>query len=225
MALDRYSPFCRAALEAYLKWSPGLHSTYLPPAPDTLDRKLPLFFVATHTSWWDAFVLWRLQRAWLGKRERAYTPMLERELAQRRWFTRLGALGIDPSRPASLLSAVHFLKSLRRSTSRFSVIYFPQGEIRSGLESELRFHRGVEVFTKAVAPATIVPVALHYEPLTFRFPSAFALAGDPFVIDRNGVEVSTAQRSVGLARDRLHSFLAAHGEHAPERWPGTRLGY
>jgi 1-acyl-sn-glycerol-3-phosphate acyltransferase len=189
-----------------------LVSEPLPEAP-----RGPVVLVANHVSWWDGFLLGAVRRA-LRPQAVLRTIALERELARHPVLRRIGGIGIDPASPSSILHALRAIARLR--SDDFVLAYFPQGRIAPTHARPLGFHRGIDLALRLVAPATVIPVALHVEPLARFAPTAFVALGAPIdaaTTNHVGLEVRVTR-----LLDDLLAFTAAHGEDAARAWPAFR---
>lgn len=184
--------------------------------PRALPSDRPLLVASNHVSWWDAFTLRELHRA-LRPRAPLYTVMLESELRRFPFFRRLGAVGVEPGSPSSLLRCVRFLAERAEERSDLVVLFFPQGRIWPSHRRPLGFHGGAALLARRLG-AVVLPVAQHVEPLSRVRPTALVSAGEP--LEPEEVPEALESRVEGEA-DRILSFLARHGEAAPRRWPGA----
>lgn len=186
----------------------------LPPhlAPDT-----PLLLVANHVSWWDGFALRELHRVLRGGAP-LYTVMLQREVDRLPFFRWLGAVGIDPASPASILGGLRQLRQRIAERPDAVVAFFPQGRIWPSHRRPLGFRRGVELFAHQLAPLLVLPVALHLEPLQSPAPTLFVIAGEP--LDAAEVDAERLEAEVASLLDGLLAGLAEHGEEIGRAWPG-----
>lgn len=215
--------FSRSAVAAFeLFFRPWMRSRLrgvrLAGLPVRLPARTPLLLIANHTSWWDPFLLRELQRR-LRPAAPFYSVMLQRELARRPLLRPLGALGIDPRRPASVAAAVRELERRLRERPDACVAFFPQGRIWPAYRRPLGFRRGVDLLVRRLRPLTVLPVALHLEPLNAPSPTAFVLAGEPLAADDTGPGPARLEAEVRAGLDRLLAFLAEHGEDAGHVWP------
>lgn len=106
------------------------------------DRSILL--VPNHFSWWDGFFAWKLNTKLLKKK--FYLMMLERELAKRLFFTKLGAFSIS-------YTSKEMIKSLRFATEVLKepnnlLVFYPQGKLFSQHHKALKFQRGIEWIVK-----------------------------------------------------------------------------
>jgi 1-acyl-sn-glycerol-3-phosphate acyltransferase len=215
--------FSRPALAAFeLVVRPSMrlrvHAVRVAGLPRGLPADLPLLLVANHVSWWDPFLLREVHR---GLRPAAplYSVMLLRELRPRPFLRRVGALGIDPERPASVAHAVRELQRRLRERPDSVVAFYPQGRIWPSHRRPLGFQRGVELFLRHLRPLIVLPVALHLEPLAARAPTAFVHVGEPILPGEGPADAGRLEAEVEARLDELHAFLAARGEEAPGAWP------
>lgn len=218
---SRFSPLALRAFEAFfLPWRRRrLAATLLAGLPRDLPRDRPLVLASAHVSWWDAFVLRDIHRA-LRPDAPLYTVMTERELSRFPFFRLIGVFGMDAESPGSVRGALRFLEE-RTGERRDSVlIYFPQGRIWPSHRRPLGFQRGVELFARRIAPAIVLPVAMHHEPLSASSPTVLANAGEPIFTDGGELDHHRLEKAVEAASDALLAFVAAHGEATARAWPG-----
>ncbi|MEO9225890.1 MAG: 1-acyl-sn-glycerol-3-phosphate acyltransferase, partial [Gemmatimonadaceae bacterium] len=126
--------------------------------PCPVSDDVPLLLVANHVSWWDGFLLREVQRE-LRPQSVLYTLALERELREHPVLRLTGGIGVDPASPASILGAVRRFEHKRQEFPHAVFAYFPQGSIAPSYKRPLAFRRGVELFARAIAPLTVLPVA------------------------------------------------------------------
>ena len=197
-----------------------LAGIYLHGLPQAVPENHAVFLVANHVSWWDGFLLREVHRRCVGDRP-LYTVMLEAQLRRFPFFRWMGAIGMTPEEPASLLRVVRFLKAERQQQSALWVAFFPQGRIWPAWRRPLGFQPGLQLFTDAVRPAVVLAVGLHLEPLNQTKPSAFVSVGAPVVAGDDIAQV--AEAAVTDELDRIQQLLHTHGEDAPPHWPGIQI--
>jgi 1-acyl-sn-glycerol-3-phosphate acyltransferase len=214
--------FSRPALAAFeLCFRPWMrrriHQVRIAGLPRALPPGVPLLLVANHASWWDPFLLREVHRR-LRPAAPLHTVMLRRELARRPFLRRIGAVGIDPERPAGIAAALRELRHRLRERPDATVAFFPQGRIWPTHRRPLGFRPGVELLLRHLPPLTVLPVALHLEPLRSPSQTAFVLAGDPIGAGE-GAAAARLEAAVEAGLDRVHAFLAEWGEDAAGAWP------
>jgi hypothetical protein len=90
----------------------GLH--FLGPDPD-IDPALPLLITPNHSTWWDGFFFYILNRK-IWKRK-AHLMMLEEQLSKYRFFSRIGAFGIEPGLARRSYQALRYSAAVLLETS------------------------------------------------------------------------------------------------------------
>jgi hypothetical protein len=190
----------RAFDRIFLPWMHRRLRIRIAGLPGRLPPGRPVVLVANHTSWWDGFLLREVHRL-LRPRAPLHTVMLASELRRRRILRALGGVGIEPGDAGTLLTALRTLRERVDRSPETVVIFFPQGRIWPTHRRPLGFQRGVELFVRRLAPATVLPVAIHLEPLHRVAPTAFVLAGASIGagVDGEAVERAEGQRRTGPA--------------------------
>lgn len=185
--------------------------------PQGLPADRPVLLVSNHVSWWDGFLLRTIQQA-IRPGSPLYTVALERELVLHPILRLLGGVGLSPSSPGSILHALRVLARTCTECPDTVLGYFPQGCITPSFRRPLGFTRGVDLFVRRLAPLTVLPVALHIEPLTAIAPTAFILIGTPRSTDSGANDSAALERAVTQLLDTALATLALHGEGAAEAW-------
>lgn len=186
----------------------------IPPVPSGIAPDRPLVIVANHVSWWDGFLLRDLHLR-LRPRAPMYTVMNSDELRQRPFFRILGCVPLQRGSPSSMLALVRALRRAARERPDASVVYFPQGRIWPSGRRPLGFHRGIELVAGALAPCTLLPVALHVEPLNRAAPTAFVLPAAPIALEEGGrIRAAALDAAVAARLAALAHILATRGEEA-----------
>jgi 1-acyl-sn-glycerol-3-phosphate acyltransferase len=218
---SRFNPLAVAAFEAFFRpWRDRRVRTLMAGLPADLPPDVPLLLAGNHTSWWDPFTLREMQRA-LRPSSPVFVVMLERELARRPYFRRMGVHGIEPGSGASLRACVRQLRERLAERPDGTVVFFPQGRIWPSFKRPLGFHPGVGLLARELAPLVVIPVALHVEPLSSTRATVFASAAEPIHV-RGALSPAELEAAVTAELDALLAFLALHGEDAPAHWPGPR---
>jgi 1-acyl-sn-glycerol-3-phosphate acyltransferase len=183
--------------------------------PGSLPEGRPVVLVGNHVSNWDGFIFRETQRR-IRPRWPIYSLMLEAELRRYPIIRLLGGIGIEPGSAASVAGALRAARGLRREGADFFFSYFPQGRIFPSFKRPLGFRAGLDLFLQALAPATVIPAALHVEPMKKLAPTFFVSLGRPIATDgpHAGPFHRLCEERVEEEIDRLHARLALHGEDA-----------
>jgi 1-acyl-sn-glycerol-3-phosphate acyltransferase len=190
------------------------------------DLDIPWIFIGNHPSNWDGFLMRQIHQQLRGNAP-VYSVMLENELKKLPFFRKIGALGIEPGNHRLTLKVLRFLKHLRQQDSRFSLSFFPQGEVTPSTHIPLGFHRGIEAFVNALAPVKVIPVAFHLDFEKGMRPTAHALLGKPLHIESEcskilsvaDLENCVSQVVTSLLQERraINTQSPIHTEHPDPR--------
>jgi 1-acyl-sn-glycerol-3-phosphate acyltransferase len=215
---SRFSPLAVRAFEAFFRpWRDRRVRTLMAGLPAGLPADVPLLLAANHVSWWDPFTLREMQRL-LRPDSPVFVVMLERELARRPFFRRMGVHGIEPGSGASLRACVRRLRARLDERPDGTVVFFPQGRIWPSFRRPLGFHPGIGLLARELSPLVVLPVALHVEPLNATRSTVFAACAAPIRVD-GALDPAAVESAVSAELDALLAFLSRHGEDAPRHWP------
>ena len=197
-----------------------LAGMYFTGIPDALPPDRPVILASNHVSWWDGFLL-REVHLRAGTAAPLYTLMREDQLQRMPLFRWMGVVGLAPQSPGSVLQALHFLRAARRRDPGCWVSVFPQGRIWPSWRRPMELQPGLRAFARVLAPAIILPVGLHLEPLNRTRPTAFVSVGQPIDVPAGDEPVSleAVEAAMAAALQRIFAALAEHGEAAPRHWP------
>ncbi len=179
--------------------------------PDSLPENRPVLLVGNHMSNWDGFLFWEIQKK-IKPTWPIYSVMLEKELKQHPIIRWLGGVGIDANSPSSIGHALRKIKGLRKTKTDFFLSYFPQGKIYPSFKRPLEFQGGIDLFIRAMAPLTIIPVGLHLEPMRSLKPTIFISLGRPMKIDKPSTVYRVLEDLVQAELDKIQTHLSREGE-------------
>jgi len=124
------------------------------------DPEVPVLITPNHNTWWDGFLVYTLNEEVLQRH--LYMMMLAEQLTRYRFFSRLGAYGIQPGSRDSVLQSITYTADLLRK-SKSAVCLFPQGEL-TPFGTELCFQRGLEwILKRYQGPVDLLPLAMRCE--------------------------------------------------------------
>jgi 1-acyl-sn-glycerol-3-phosphate acyltransferase len=167
--------------------------------PPSLPPGLPVLLVANHSTWWDGFLLHRLNADLL--RRTLYMMMLEDQLARFPFFRLVGAFGMPQGRPRGVRDSLAYATALLSRPDTLLCI-FPQGVLGPWRQRPLGFRRGIErILSAHDGSVAILPVALRCEFLGDRLPTAFMLPGEPAVVS------GTDFKGTGWLEAQVHALL------------------
>lgn len=172
----------------------------------------PILAIANHTSWWDGFLSHQVSRA-MG---RPFRILMEAEhLARYRVFRRVGALPIERR---SAHQAVRDLAVAGACLAGNTMVWiYPQGMRRPAAEPPTRLEHGAAwLIAHHRGPLRVLPVAFRYTFLSEQRPEAFALLGEPMVVQAP-TEEGRRPVTARLATALTETLAALDADLAAER--------
>jgi hypothetical protein len=188
MTPARHSPwadriFLPYILRQFRKIFHGLY--FLGPVPE-FDPALPLLITPNHSTWWDGFFFYILnKRVWKRK---GYLMMLEEQLSKYRFFSRIGAFGIEPGLARKSYEALKYSADVLRDRAN-ALCIFPQGVLRYAGVRPLEFQRGVGYILKLYGgEVNLLPLGIRCEFLIDQRPEAFFMADRVYRVDQRSFQ-------------------------------------
>ncbi len=208
MTPARHSPWAELIFLPYItgQFRNHFHGLrFLGPVPD-IDPTVPLLITPNHSTWWDGFFFYILNKK-IWKRK-AYLMMLEEQLSKYRFFSRIGAFGIEPGFARRSYQALRYSAAVLRDPGN-AVCIFPQGVLRYSGVRPLEFQRGVGHILKLCdADVNLLPLGIRCEFLIDQRPEAFFMADRVFRVNQQtfqGIEWLEKQEEDLL--DRLNQAI------------------
>ena len=142
----------------------------------TADRRaMPVIYYVNHSSWWDGHMCAALMN--IVFQQDCYLFMEEKNLARYRFFTWIGAFGVDRDDGRAALASLDYAAAVLRAEPGRGVYIFPQGTMQPNDRRPLQFYSGVAHLAQRVGTVRLVPIALRYEFLQEQRPDAFISVG------------------------------------------------
>jgi 1-acyl-sn-glycerol-3-phosphate acyltransferase len=136
------------------------------------DPEVPLLIVPNHNTWWDGFFVYTLNKELLHRR--LYMMMLAEQLSRYRFFSRLGAYGINPGSRSSVLQSIDYTCDLLKQPDT-AVCLFPQGDL-TPFGTALRYQRGLDwILKRHQGSVDLLPLSMRCEYLQHRRAEVFFL--------------------------------------------------
>jgi len=145
------------------------------------DPELPLLLIPNHSTWWDGFFVYLLNHQIL--RRESYLMMLDRQLAEYKFFSRIGAFGIAPGDKLNVKESLNYTVELLRKKN-VSITIFPQGELLPWGKRPLNFKRGIKsIISWYKESLNILPLAIRAEYVGEQQAEVFFQFGENIIVD------------------------------------------
>ncbi len=144
-----------------------------PVLPD--DRAV--LFTPNHFSWWDGFLIQKIQREFLPQK-RFFILMLVKQLKVYRFFNWMGAYGVEQESISSVMQTVKYTRELLSAPTSLVVIY-PQGEIRPYGIDKVVLQKGITKFAGGEASnSVVIPIAFKIQFDEDKKPAVYCSIGE-----------------------------------------------
>ncbi len=203
MTRARHSPWADRIFLPYIlrEFRKYFHGLYFLGRMPVIDPALPLLITPNHSTWWDGFFLYLLNKTILKRK--LHLMMLEEQLSQYRFFSRIGAFGIEPGRPRRVYAALEYCADVLKDPAN-ALCIFPQGELRYYGIRPLEFQRGLgHILRFHGGGVNLLLLGIRCELLIDQRPEAFFMADRVFRVDHRsfqGIEWLEKQEEALLGR-------------------------
>jgi 1-acyl-sn-glycerol-3-phosphate acyltransferase len=92
-----------------------------------IDNELPLIITPNHSTWWDGFFLYFINKYFYGRKY--YIMMLEDQLRNFPFFAKLGAFSIVQKNPKKIIETLDYSARILSENKNSMLVMFPQGEM------------------------------------------------------------------------------------------------
>lgn len=135
----------------------------------------PAIFTINHSSWWDALVLFHLNRHVL--KHDLFVMMHEKGLKDYPFFEKLGAFSVNRLSPKDIVEALHYSGTLLKEGK--SVGLFPQGDEFHLEKRPLSFLPGTIAIMEKNQKIPLIPIAFYYSFGHSKKQEIYIKVGDP----------------------------------------------
>lgn len=196
------------------------HAFHLLGTEPMVDENLPLILVPNHSSWWDGFFVYHLNKTFFQRK--LYLMMLESQLKRYPFFQKLGAFSIDQKNPKKILDSLKYSTlSLKMEGNNCLLTIFPQGELLPDYAA-LKLNNGLEkVISWYGAKLNVLPLSMKIIHLKEQRPQFFFSFGKNIIASKN--DFSLRELKLNLEKTMAHvreSIL--NNEHGKIIFKGKR---
>jgi len=208
MTRARHSPWAELIFLPYIlrQFRKQFHGLYLLGEIPAIDPDLPLLITPNHSTWWDGFFLYILNKR-VFKRK-LHLMMLEQQLSKYRFFSRIGAFGIEPGLPRRAHETLKYCADVLHN--RYNALcIFPQGVLRYFAVRPLDFQRGVGHILKLYGgEVNLLPLGIRCEFLIDQRAEVFFLADRIFRLDHKSFAgIEWLEKEEAALLDRLSQTI------------------
>lgn len=124
-----------------------------------IDFSQALLIIGNHSTWWDGFLIWQMNRQVLKKK--FHLMMLESQLKKFWFFQKIGCFSIDPGN-RSVVESLKYAAQILENKQNI-VAFYPQGQLHSIFDENILFNKGIEVILKNNAETDVLFYALFVD--------------------------------------------------------------
>ena len=164
----------------------NFHSFHLMGEPPNIDQNRPVLLAPNHSSWWDGFFVYLLNKKLLHRK--IFLMMLEEQLRKYKFFAKVGAYSIDPNSRNKIIESLRYTLSVLQNEQDSNhpqlICIFPQGELQAFHKRPLEFKGGIEwLISKYKREVQILLLAMRIEFLEEQFPHVFFMFDKTIKVD------------------------------------------
>lgn len=112
----------------------------------SIHPEFPLLVISNHSSWWDGFIIYQMNRyQW---KKKFHVMMLEDELSQRKPLSYIGAYSVKKG-TRSIINSMNYTVELMEEKDNM-VLLFPQGSMFSQFDYPIEFESGLFSILKRI---------------------------------------------------------------------------
>ena len=154
-----------------------------------IDPDLPLLLLPNHSTWWDGFFVYALNKKILHRK--LYLMMLEKQLRNFSFFSKVGAYSIDPGSLSGVKNSIQYTTRILSEEKDTMICLFAQGVLSPWFKRPLEFQRGFEtVISNYGKKMNILPLGIKTIFLEEQHAQVFFRFGDCDQIDAQSVRGS-----------------------------------
>jgi 1-acyl-sn-glycerol-3-phosphate acyltransferase len=129
----------------YAGWIINRHFGTVKIIGQVIDKNLPILLISNHISWWDGF--WAMYINLNVLHRKYHFMMLEEQLRKHWFFNYTGGYSVN-KKSKSIIETLDYTSELLADSNNM-VLLFPQGEIQSLHNQNLKFEKGLERILKS----------------------------------------------------------------------------
>ncbi len=138
MIVARHSWWFERVFNLYLAFAFKRSFRKIETVGSVTDKGMPMLVIGNHISWWDGFWILRLNQKKF--RRRFYVMMLEDQLHENKFLSKLGAFSIR-KKSRDMIQSLNYASGILQNPGEL-LLLFPQGEIHSQYDVPVNFQKG-----------------------------------------------------------------------------------
>jgi len=185
-----------------------IYAIYLLNLIPDFDHQKPLLLLPNHSSWWDGFFIYLLNKKLLHRKP--YLMMLEEQLKQNRFFRFIGAYSIKSDTIKDVKQSLQYTrKLLNKKDEPLLVCLFPQGELFPWHTRPIQFKRGLEfILNRIETEINLCFLGIRIEFLGEQRPEVFMQFSSIKEINNSSYSISEFESEFDFLLNQLEKKMA-----------------
>ncbi|MGD9487363.1 MAG: lysophospholipid acyltransferase family protein [Calditrichaceae bacterium] len=143
---------------------------------------LPLIIIPNHSTWWDGFLIYHLNKRIFGRR--MFVMMEEKQLKKFPFFSKLGAFGVNAKSVKSILKSLKYANSILKNAESMLCV-FPQGVLERWHKRPVKYKRGIEKIVESMeGDSVLLPLGIRAEFTGEQRPEIFLNFGKSMLVNK-----------------------------------------
>lgn len=148
-----------------------------------------LLVIANHISWWDGFWIMYLNKKIFNRK--FHVMMLEEQLKKYWLLNHTGGFSVN-KKSRSIIETLQYIVELLEDKNNL-VLIFPQGEIKSIYDNNIRFEKGLDWIIKKAENIQVIQVANFIDYFSKPKPSLYVYLEELFISKNRSIEEAYQQ--------------------------------
>lgn len=172
-----------------------------------ISQDMPIILAPNHSTWWDGFFVYLINK--LIYKRKFYIMILEEQLSQYKFFTKLGGYSINQNSPKSIIESINYTTQIIDIEKNPLITIFPQGVLEPQFKRPFKFGRGIDkIIEKSNSKIAVLPLYIKTEFYKEQYPDLYFKFGDLRIVDKNSAfAINSLESELETLSNEIDNFI------------------